>query len=234
MTRIYLIRHGQASFHAADYDQLSDTGVEQSRLLGGWFEDCGWQAHHLVAGGMRRHLQTAEGFFDTYADAPDWRERLQRDEGFNEFNHKEILSAWFAAEDPEAVAKGSTFNNLTKEEFEVKMFGALARWASGKFNSDYEESWPMFRERCMGAFEKAFNQAQRGENVLAFTSCGTISAICREILGVSEEQMVHLMWQISNGSVTSITRKHGRYALTAFNATAHIDRSGRPELLTLK
>jgi len=34
--QIYLVRHGQASFGAEDYDELSDLGARQSRLLGGW------------------------------------------------------------------------------------------------------------------------------------------------------------------------------------------------------
>ena len=34
MSRILLVRHGQASFGAADYDNLSPTGHEQSR---GWY-----------------------------------------------------------------------------------------------------------------------------------------------------------------------------------------------------
>ena len=34
MSRILLVRHGQASLGAADYDQLSDLGEEQSRILG--------------------------------------------------------------------------------------------------------------------------------------------------------------------------------------------------------
>ena len=34
MTTIYLIRHGQASFGAANYDQLSNKGEQQATLLG--------------------------------------------------------------------------------------------------------------------------------------------------------------------------------------------------------
>ena len=34
MSKILLVRHGQASFGAADYDNLSPTGHEQSRVLG--------------------------------------------------------------------------------------------------------------------------------------------------------------------------------------------------------
>ena len=34
MGTIYLIRHGQASFDSADYDQLSDLGQLQAAQLG--------------------------------------------------------------------------------------------------------------------------------------------------------------------------------------------------------
>ncbi|EPM78754.1 hypothetical protein A249_34210, partial [Pseudomonas syringae pv. actinidiae ICMP 18804] len=34
MGSIYLIRHGQASFGADDYDVLSPVGIRQSRVLG--------------------------------------------------------------------------------------------------------------------------------------------------------------------------------------------------------
>ena len=33
---LYLVRHGQASFGAADYDKLSALGERQSALLGAW------------------------------------------------------------------------------------------------------------------------------------------------------------------------------------------------------
>ena len=34
MSELYLVRHAQASFGAANYDQLSDLGHQQSRWLG--------------------------------------------------------------------------------------------------------------------------------------------------------------------------------------------------------
>ncbi len=234
MVKIFLVRHGQASFHAADYDQLSDAGHEQARLLGEWFEECGWPVHHIVAGGMRRHLETAQGFFSKYSAAPDWQARLKRDPGFNEFDHREILDRWRAAEDPEAASKYSGFEGLTLEEFEGKMFSALSRWADSRHDQDYAEPWLVFSARCMAALNSAADLAQPGENVMAFTSCGAISAMCRNILGFSQEQMVHMMWQVVNGSVTCITRNRGRFGLSTFNSTPHLDRTGRPELLTFK
>jgi len=37
MAELYLIRHGQASFGAEDYDQLSSLGKTQCELLGAFF-----------------------------------------------------------------------------------------------------------------------------------------------------------------------------------------------------
>ena len=37
MGMLYLVRHGQASFGAADYDQLSELGARQCEALGRWF-----------------------------------------------------------------------------------------------------------------------------------------------------------------------------------------------------
>ena len=34
VSTLYVIRHGQASFGAADYDRLTEIGVEQAGLLG--------------------------------------------------------------------------------------------------------------------------------------------------------------------------------------------------------
>ncbi|VAV98863.1 hypothetical protein MNBD_ALPHA02-2245, partial [hydrothermal vent metagenome] len=39
MAEIYLIRHGQASFHSDNYDKLSDLGRLQSRYLGQYFTE---------------------------------------------------------------------------------------------------------------------------------------------------------------------------------------------------
>ncbi len=39
MGQIYLVRHGQASFGSADYDQLSTLGAEQAQMLGGSLDD---------------------------------------------------------------------------------------------------------------------------------------------------------------------------------------------------
>ncbi|MCK9284294.1 MAG: histidine phosphatase family protein [Rhodocyclaceae bacterium] len=234
MVRIYLIRHGQASFRSSDYDQLSEAGVEQSRLLGDWFNHCRIPVHRIAAGGMRRHEQTAEAFFSAFPDMPDWTGRLHRDVRFNEFDHLDMLRCWHAAEQSNGASQQKSFAEMTLNDFNRVMSGALERWASGQHDEDYGEPWPVFRDRCVAAAAGVVESAQPGENVLVFTSCGTISAICRHVLNLSEEHMLLLLWQIANASVTCIVWKNGRFALSSLNSTAHIDRIGNPELLTYK
>ena len=50
MSVILLVRHGQASFGAADYDNLSPTGHEQSRVLGAALAARGVSPDLVVAG----------------------------------------------------------------------------------------------------------------------------------------------------------------------------------------
>ena len=59
MTTIYLIRHGQASFGAESYDQLSPNGEFQAKLLGQYFDQILKEAPYVVSGSMQRHQQTA-------------------------------------------------------------------------------------------------------------------------------------------------------------------------------
>ena len=59
MTTIYLIRHGQASFGAKSYDQLSPNGELQAKLLGQYFNRILKEEPYVVTGSMQRHQQTA-------------------------------------------------------------------------------------------------------------------------------------------------------------------------------
>ena len=52
--RLLLIRHGQASFGASDYDRLSPLGQRQSRLLGEYFRRIGYTPAAWYCGSLRR------------------------------------------------------------------------------------------------------------------------------------------------------------------------------------
>jgi len=61
MAELVLVRHGQASFGADDYDKLSELGWRQSRWLGEYFAERGAAFDLVVRGSLRRHAETLAG-----------------------------------------------------------------------------------------------------------------------------------------------------------------------------
>ena len=61
MGTLYLVRHGQASFGADDYDQLSALGRRQSVRLGEYLRSKGLSFDAVLTGTLRRHAQTWDG-----------------------------------------------------------------------------------------------------------------------------------------------------------------------------
>ena len=61
METLYLVRHGQASFGADDYDQLSALGQRQSVRLGEYFKSKGVTFSAAMTGTLKRQTQTFAG-----------------------------------------------------------------------------------------------------------------------------------------------------------------------------
>ena len=61
MGHVFLVRHGQASFGADDYDQLSALGQQQSIRLGQYWRERGMAFEAVLIGSLKRHRQTWEG-----------------------------------------------------------------------------------------------------------------------------------------------------------------------------
>ena len=155
MATIYLIRHGQASFGKADYDQLSEKGSEQSLLLGKFWQSMS-APDKIYSGDLLRHGQTLEHFLLGYQGEPS---SVTLHSGFNEFNHVDILNCY----DPQwksfahmasSIGKQPNANKVFQKEFAC----ALDRWVSGKHDNDYKESWSQFKKRCVSALQDVINQ----------------------------------------------------------------------------
>ena len=59
MATIYLVRHGQASFGAENYDKLSDLGCRQATVVGEYFRDQGIHFDAVYSGDLSRQRNTA-------------------------------------------------------------------------------------------------------------------------------------------------------------------------------
>ena len=104
MGSIYLIRHGQASFGADDYDVLSPVGVRQAEVLGKHLEQLGISLDRCISGSLRRQQHTANAALQHMSKAP----ALDIDEAFNEFDADAVIRTLLPdllPEEPEALRK---------------------------------------------------------------------------------------------------------------------------------
>jgi broad specificity phosphatase PhoE len=213
MGLVLLVRHGQASFGAEDYDVLSETGREQSRVLGRALAAQGVMPAAVVHGAMRRQRDTAEALLE----GAGWAVEPELDEGWNEFDHVAVV----ARSAPEPAA------SLDRRGFQRLFEDATARWSGGEHDQDYDESWPTFQARVSAALARAF--ARDGLTV-AVSSGGPIAAVCAALVdpAAAPEQLPRL-WNAFNtvtvnASVTRILDGSTGRRLLSFNEHSHLPR----------
>jgi broad specificity phosphatase PhoE len=232
MTTIYLIRHGQASFGAEDYDQLSPVGVEQARVLGEALSArLPAEAEiHAFAGNMRRHAQTAEGCLA--ALRPKHGPHVHP--GLNEFDHEDVLACHEPRyRDRSVLPREMKAHADPMASFQRMFEQAMARWLGGDHDHEYAESWPDFRARCTAALDEVVERTPRGATALVFTSGGTISVVLQRLLGVDVETMLKLNWRMANASITKLVAGAGGARVLSINEHAHLE-AGGGRLLTFR
>lgn len=218
MGLVLLVRHGQASFGADDYDVLSAPGVEQGRVLGRWLAAAGVTPDALVHGAMRRQRDSATALVEGGA----WAVEAGLDEGWNEFDHLGVVARGFDVLDEEARA-----GLVDRRGFQRAFEDATARWSGGEFDHEYDESWPAFVGRVDAALERAC--ARDGVTVVV-TSGGPIAAACALLVdpdatpGELPRLWRHFNTVIVNSAVSRVlVGSTGRRLLT-FNEHSHLPR----------
>jgi broad specificity phosphatase PhoE len=222
---LMLVRHGQASFGADDYDVLSETGWEQSRQLGSWLVGRGVRPDLVLRGGMRRHRETAEGIATGLGSDPLAREDL----GWDEFDHLGVV----AAQPGPVEASGS---DDPRRAFQRSFERATARWTSGSYDADYPESFGSFADRVGAALERTVGEAGSGRTVLVVTSGGPIAAAVAGLVAPDGDATTRSrLWSsfntpcVNTGVTRVVVGATGARLLT-FNEHTHLG----PELLTYR
>ena len=93
MAEFYLVRHGQASFGADNYDKLSTLGHQQARWLGEYYRERGLAFDALVTGDLVRHVETGEGILEGLGAGLD----ADVQPGLNEFDFHSVVDAFLRA-----------------------------------------------------------------------------------------------------------------------------------------
>jgi broad specificity phosphatase PhoE len=212
MGTLYLVRHGQASFGADDYDNLSELGHKQSVRLGEYFAERGIRFDGLIAGTLRRHKQTLEGILQGMNHAGEhlsW-------EGLNEYDSEAVI----ATVHPHKLER-PTSPEMYRHHFRLLRDG-LAQWMAGVVSPRGMPSYREFVAGVAGALDHV-RQNHYGQNVLVVTSGGPISTAVGHVLGTTPETTIELNLRIRNSSITEFAFTPKRHMLVCFNAVPHLD-----------
>jgi len=206
---LLLVRHAQASFGAADYDALSDTGRAQAAALAADLRRRGVPVDRVVAGSLVRQRDTAAALGRAVETDPRWDEYVADD----------ILAHHSST--GERLEHGGTA--LSSREFQAVLEDALLAWIAADEDSPAAETWPAFAARVAAALEDV-------DGGLVCTSGGVIAAVCVALLRAPPEAFVAFNRVTVNTGVTKLVRGRGGTSLVSFNEHAHL----APELITYR
>ncbi len=218
MTEIYLIRHGQASFGAANYDALSDLGRRQTRWLGAHFKALGVAPSRVICGSLTRQIDTADEVRQGLGiAAADWPE-VETHEGLNEYDAEEMAANWWGDRPrPGHDDRKGHFRGLMQ---------ALAAWQKDEVEA--AETWASFTARTRAALEEAAREADGP--VFVSTSGGVIGEVMRQALGAPEPTWIKVHMQVRNGGYSRLIAGRSGVSMASFNETPHLD--ARPGAVT--
>lgn len=211
MGTLYLVRHGQASFGADDYDRLSALGHKQSVRLGEYFRHQGLSFEAVLTGTLRRHVQTFEGI----AQGLDLKTEPLTWPGLNEYDSAAVI----AAIHPQPLDKADT-PEMYRHHFRLLRDG-LAQWMAGVVSPRGMPSYADFAAGVSSALDHV--RSQYSGNVLIVSSGGPISTAVGQVLGTTPETTIELNLRIRNSALTEFAFTPKRHMLLTYNTLPHLD-----------
>ena len=211
MGTLYLVRHGQASFGADDYDILSPLGVQQATRLGQYFKAKGIRFDAAMTGTLKRQISTHAGIcegMEIKLEALAWP-------GLNEYDSHAVISA---------VHTGKLEKPTTPEQYRQHfrlLKDGLTQWMNGVVSPKGMCSYNDFVLGVTSALDHV--RTTHDGNVLLVSSGGPISTAVGHILGCSPETTIELNLRIRNSSVTEFAFNPKRHMLVTYNTLPHLD-----------
>ncbi len=232
MSTLYLVRHGQASFGTANYDQLSATGEEQVRQLGRYFAAANQRIDHIYSGSLRRQTQTAQIIANELgASAP----AVNIEPAFDEYDSDVILQTFAKSlSAAELTAAGWPELRNDRKKFQFFLERAARAWVEAQIEAEEMTPWHGFHGRISKALEHIMRSHGRSKTLLISTSGGVIGTIVAHVMGLSNHMGIELNWAIHNASITRLFYSSEKISLSMFNALPHLDRAETRHLITYR
>lgn len=234
MSELILVRHGQASFGAESYDQLSELGRQQVRILAEHWRSMGEQFDAIYSGSLNRQQQTAALLADVVT-AP----QPSIDPAFNEYAGEPLIRIYMRDHARfEGMPDHLDFRELDRKTFQVILEAAGRHWQAGTLQpaqTDVDfEPWPAFQRRVQQALQAVMARHRRGSRVIISTSGGVIALAVQYALELSDSQALAINWMVNNSSVTRLVYGRDRVSVGSFNSLAHLETPTGRELITFR
>lgn len=214
MSVVYLLRHGQASFGAADYDVLSPVGHQQAKVLGEELRARGVTPAQVWAGSLARQRDTATATLAAAGIDLD----CGTDARWNEYDHLGLVQALAAREQVDAP--------VSPRDFQALLDRALEDWIGNGLEVGGTGTYTDFADRAFAAL----TEVAAGGDALVFTSGGVIAALCSRLMGAG---VVAVNRVVVNAAITKIVVGRSGASLVSFNEHGHFEGANR-ELLTYR
>lgn len=227
MSRLFFVRHGQASFFGGNYDQLSETGYEQGRLLGRWLAGRDFVANRVFVGPLQRHRQSWEAVLEGWGKGAPSADRVCEHKDLEEYPAHLVFAhiiPHLAASDPEVAAWVQSWQNgaaAAKKDFQKVFEKIVYTWIGGEVDVPDVPTWQQFRQR-VEAFVPDVQALGGGQTVLAFSSGGPLGVLVGAAMGLDDQQVVELSWTIRNSAWAEFAFDAERFSLSAFNVHPHL------------
>ena len=206
MGAIYLVRHGQASFGAADYDALSPRGFEQSTVVGTELLRRNVSFNQIRSGSLARQRDTAA----TALKVLDTDVPVVEDPRWNEYDHLGLVPAGQPAP-------------ADSRDFQRELDKAIEAWITGGYAAGVTGTWLEFSGGVDTALRDAFATLPKGKAGLVFTSAGVISAICAALLAMPTAGYLALNRTMANAAITKLVSGRSGMSLVSLNEHGHFE-----------
>lgn len=243
MSTLLLIRHGQASYGAANYDVLSERGRTQASRLGAHLAAVRQPIDALYTGPLERQRDTAtllrHAAIAGGSTMPDVETIAELAE-YDAFNIIQRFLPRLADDSPELrpLVDGTAGNDalrLIDRAFDL----AVKAWSRGDLTHAEIESYEAFTARVRTGLDRVLGAHGGGQTVAVVSSGGPISITVGLALGLGPDAAMAIGRAIRNASVTELRWRSrgfawrpGDFSLYGFNHVPHLEAD--PDLVTYR
>lgn len=219
MSTLYFIRHAQASFAKENYDQLSDLGLTQAKLLAEHLFEHNIIFDKIYVGPQVRHRQTAEEYFSVCRKAGVDGFTITEMEDLAEYDFGGVLRTLM----PIMAAEDTSFNEdirrmfVDGRAFQRVFETAAMRWLKGEYPPCDLMTWSDFSSRVNRGIDSILEEDGRGRQVAVFTSGGPLAVAAQRALCLTDEMTMRINWQVINCSMTRFKCTPEAMMLSSFN-----------------